>query len=64
MIPITYFTVYSLEAMKNKTYHVVRMNIPNDTENKKEQIRKVYPWSDYHIIEHVGKVNSNWVFNN
>lgn len=37
MIPITYFTIYSLKAMKAKTYHIVRMNIPNDTENKRTQ---------------------------
>lgn len=63
MQPITYFTVYSLEAMKNKTYHVVRMNIPNDSENKREKVREIYPFEQFHIIEHIGKINSNWVFN-
>jgi hypothetical protein len=55
----SYYSVYSLEAMKNKSFHIICANIPNDSADKKAKILAIYPEKHYHIVEHFDLVNMN-----
>jgi hypothetical protein len=56
-----YFTIHSIKALENRAFSVVRANIENTTD-KLELARKLYPSSHYYFEFHFTPISVNVIF--
>jgi hypothetical protein len=55
------FSIHSIKALENRAFSVFRANIDN-TPDKLELARKLYPSSDYYFEFHFTRISVNVIF--